>query len=106
MPHPRKLLAHVLVCAHKDCRKDGGDAVAKELKHAIRDENLRSRVMLTETDCLDRCGHGPIVVVYPEGVWYGEVDKTCARAIIKEHIAGGGAIESRVLCRTGSEDGG
>lgn len=99
MPHPRRIVAHLFVCVHKTCRKQGADGVTKELKRAIRDNNLRSRVMLTETDCLDQCGRGPIVIVYPEGLWYKRVDKACARAIIEQQMSEGYAIKSHLFCR-------
>jgi len=43
--------------------------------------------------CLDQCGHGPVVVVYPENVWYTHVSATDAEAIFAEHIVGGQPVE-------------
>lgn len=44
--------------------------------------------------CLDRCEHGPTVVVYPEGVWYhiGDIQTDVAE-IVREHIVGGHPVE-------------
>jgi NADP-reducing hydrogenase subunit HndC len=89
--------AHVLICNHKTCLKQGGKASAKALKHAIRERGLKERVMVTKVKCLDQCGRGPVLVVYSEGVWYGDVDKECAREIVTEHLEKGQAIEKRVL---------
>ncbi|HEV7843386.1 MAG TPA: (2Fe-2S) ferredoxin domain-containing protein [Pyrinomonadaceae bacterium] len=93
----RKISAHVLVCNHKTCLKQGAKASAKILKHAVRERGLKGQVMVTKVKCLDQCGRGPVVVVYPEGVWYGGVDKECARRIVTEHLETGQAIGKRVL---------
>jgi sirohydrochlorin cobaltochelatase len=85
----KRINAHVLVCTHKTCRKQGGRAALKELKRAIKEQDLRASVLVTRVKCLDQCGRGPVMVVYPDGVWYGGVDAERARAIVSEHLAKG-----------------
>ena len=87
----------MLVCKHKTCLKQGAKASAKALKRALKERDLRSQVMVTKINCLDQCGRGPVVVVYPEGIWYGGVDEECARRIVAEHLEEGRVIEPRVL---------
>lgn len=101
----------MLVCAHKTCRKQGGKAVLKELKRAIKEQDLRDCVLVTKVKCLDQCGRGPVVAVYPEGVWYGGVDEASARRIVEEHLSAGGregaaAVGAKVLrdMREGERD--
>ena len=79
----------MLVCAHKTCRRQGGKSALKALKRAIREHDLRGSVLLTKVKCLDQCGRGPVMVVYPNGVWYGGVDDKSARAIVSEHLSAG-----------------
>jgi NADP-reducing hydrogenase subunit HndC len=93
----RKTSAHVLICRHKTCLKQGGKAAAKALKHTLKERGLRDEVMMTKINCLDQCGRGPVMVVYPDGVWYGGVDEECAREIVIEHLEKGRAVEKRVL---------
>jgi len=94
-----KINWHLLVCEHKTCLKQGGRSVAKELKRALKDNNLQKQVLVTKVDCLDQCGCGPIVVVYPDGVWYGEVAEECAREIIERHVKRGEVVQ-RIVLRT------
>lgn len=89
MSRLKKIKAHVLVCSHKTCRRQGGEAVLKALKLNIKEQDLRGSVLLTKVKCLDQCGRGPVMVVYPDGVWYGGVDEHSARAIVSEHLGEG-----------------
>ena len=92
-----KTTHHVLVCAHKHCLKRGGRDTGRELKRALKELPHGRRAMLTAVDCLDQCDDGPIVVVYPDGVWYGDVDAEAAREIAVEHVGRGRAVERKVL---------
>ncbi|MGB7925469.1 MAG: (2Fe-2S) ferredoxin domain-containing protein [Pyrinomonadaceae bacterium] len=97
MPHLKKLDAHLLVCVHKTCRKQGSRLAARELKRTLKAHGLRRSVLVTKVDCLDQCGRGPVVVVYPDGVWYGKVDEASARQIVEQHIKEGRIDERNVL---------
>lgn len=96
----KKIRTHVLVCVHKDCEKRGGPEALKELKRALREAGRRGSVMVSKVDCFDQCDDGPVMVVYPEGVWYGRVDQRCARAIAERHVIGeGGDNANAAGCR-------
>ncbi|HVF48940.1 MAG TPA: (2Fe-2S) ferredoxin domain-containing protein [Pyrinomonadaceae bacterium] len=95
----KKMVAHVLICTHKTCRKQGGKRVAKRLKRTLKWCGLSKSVMVSKVKCLGQCGRGPVVAVYPEGVWYGALDEDGARAIVEQHLAQGGSAEGvEVLC--------
>jgi len=93
----KKVTHHVLVCAHKHCIKQGGRETGRELKRALKELGPDRRVMITAVDCLDQCDDGPVVVVYPEGVWYGDVDEEAAREIAEQHVRHGRIVERKVL---------
>ena len=58
---------------------------------------MSAQVMITKVKCLDQCGRGPVMVVYPDGIWYGRVDEETAREIVREHLEEGRVVEKRVL---------
>jgi (2Fe-2S) ferredoxin len=94
----KKVRTHVLACDHKDCARGGGKEALRELKGALKEAGLRDEVLITKVDCFDLCEHAPVLVVYPEGVWYGEVDERGAREIAERHFgAGGKPTRCRVL---------
>lgn len=96
----KKISAHVLVCVHKTCRQQGGKAALKELKSALKEHDLRGAVLVTKVKCLDQCGRGPVMVVYPDGVWYGSADKQSVREIVSEHLVEGRVAKGAKILRT------
>jgi (2Fe-2S) ferredoxin len=60
-----------------------------------------SRVKRGETPCLGVCAGGPIVVVYPEGVWYASVTPELLARIVDEHLRDGKVVEEAVFFRRG-----
>src|ERR687896_488561 len=85
---------HVFVCTHgKTCPGQGSEAVHAELKRRVKDAGLKQRVRINHAGCMNQCGHGPMVVVYPQDVWYAHVDSRGAQRILVEHLVGGTPVE-------------
>jgi cob(I)alamin adenosyltransferase len=57
------------------------------------------RVKCTLADCLGVCAGGPIVVVYPDGLWYHHVDIAALERIFHEHIVGGRPVDELIFHR-------
>src|SRR4051812_50097495 len=97
-PTPRAVMdpyaRHVLVCTGGYCSPDrAGRALYSLLPALLQREGLLfgpRRVKRGETPCLGVCSGGPIVVVYPDGVWYGGGAPPLLRRIVVEHPRGGG----------------
>lgn len=88
---------HVFVCAlGKDCGKAGGMEVFQAMKREVREARLGDEVRINKAGCMDQCGHGPMVVVYPQDVWYSEVDEKAGRKIVKRHLKGGEVVRSKL----------
>src|SRR3712207_2100732 len=86
---------HVFVCTYgKTCSRDGAADVHAEMKACVKDAGLKGRVRVNRAGCMNQCGHGPMVVVYPQDVWYGRVGEEAARRIAREHLAGGRPVEA------------
>src|ERR1044072_1611813 len=58
-------------------------------KSAVSKRGLKGRVRANKAGCMDQCEHGPNVVVYPEAIWYGNVQLNDVDEIVESHIIGG-----------------
>ena len=76
---------HVAVCTNRTCAADGAPAILERLRQATRD-STECDARVTRTSCLGQCGDGPNVAVYPDGVWYGNVDVGDADRIVSSHL--------------------
>jgi len=87
---------HVFVCTSGTwCPRIDGDGlgVHAKLKQAVAAAGLKGIVRVNHAGCMDQCGHGPMVVVYPEDVWYGGVSPDDVDEILEAHLIGGNPVE-------------
>lgn len=84
---------HVFVCEGKTCAQDGSGDVHSRLKKCAKHAPIGGHVRVNKAGCMNQCGHGPMVVVYPDDVWYAGVDEKGARRICEEHLVGGRPVE-------------
>lgn len=94
---------HVLVCTGGFCSgSHSGRAIYSQLALLLQREGLLfgpTRVKRSEAPCLGVCAGGPIVAVYPEGVWYAGVTPELLERIVLEHLMQGRVIEEAVFHR-------
>jgi (2Fe-2S) ferredoxin len=90
---------HVFVCTSGEwCPHYDGDsrAVHALLKRRVAEAGLKERIRINHSGCMNQCGHGPMVVVYPEDVWYWGVTVADAEEIFREHLVGGKPVQRLV----------
>lgn len=92
---------HVFVCTSGSvCPTGESDArdVHARLKQLVQEAGLKATVRINNSGCLDQCGHGPMIAVYPENVWYCGVGVQDADEIFHQHLIGGRPV-GRLLYR-------
>ena len=92
---------HVFFCTNQ---REGGEnccnnhcasemrAYAKDRVKALKLAGT-GKVRVNNAGCLDRCDEGPVMVIYPEDVWYTYVDKEDIDEIISEHLQHGRIVD-------------
>ena len=96
---------HIFICTNRResgdprgcCNADGSDRLKVRFKEELGKRGLLKTVRPNSAGCLDQCEHGPMVVVYPEAVWYGRVRDEDVAEIVESHIAAGRPVERLVL---------
>jgi sirohydrochlorin cobaltochelatase len=94
-PH-KNLKKHVLVCGNIDCAKKGSTEIITKLRRLIREDDKQQEFRITKTSCMGRCGEGPSIVVYPDGVWYREIKVEETEQLYHQHLQQGQIIAERV----------
>lgn len=93
---------HVFVCTSGDtCPTQGPvEQYVKYLRAACAKAGLKNEVRINKAGCFSQCGHGPMMVVYPEDVWYAGVQESDLQEIFESHILGGRPV-ARLLYAPG-----
>ncbi|OUV99127.1 MAG: 2Fe-2S ferredoxin [Betaproteobacteria bacterium TMED156] len=87
---------HIFFCLNdrgKDetcCNNYGATELQKYAKDRLRELGpyVTSSIRINRAGCLSRCDEGPVMVIYPEGVWYQYIDRSDIDEIIEKHIVG------------------
>lgn len=113
-PSSRAYGRHVFICIHGNCAEpEAGEYLHRRFSELNREHGLNKlsnpeRIKCSMADCLGICSGGPVMVVYPEGIWYHHMDEAKLERIYQEHILGGRPVEEFIFHRlypTGEEPG-
>lgn len=99
---------HVFVCNGKSCSAVGSSEVKSEFERILEEKGLRQgkkskgrnpmgEVVLTDCGSVGFCSLGVAVLVYPEGIWYGQVTAADVPEIIENHLEKGQVVERLAL---------
>ena len=82
---------HVFVCTGGETCPTQGDTekYVKILRAGVAQAGKRTEIRINNAGCFSQCGNGPMMVVYPENVWYRGVQESDLQEILDSHILGG-----------------
>jgi (2Fe-2S) ferredoxin len=95
---------HVLVCTFDrpgHCGTFGGLELLELFRQEVERRQLAKEILVTRAGCTGHHAFGPTVIVYPEGIWYGQVQPEDVSTIIQEHLVDGRPVERLVNRRIG-----
>ena len=98
-----KIERHIFICADQTkpicCNKQMSIDSWDYLKLRLKELNLETRIFRTKANCLRVCEYGPILVIYPDRIWYHSVTIPLIERIIQEHIIGGQVVNEFAFYR-------
>lgn len=92
---------HVFFCLNRRedgaacCTDHGAETAFDHMKARVKKLGLngKGKVRINRAGCFDRCGEGPLLVVYPQAIWYTFVDLDDIDEIIESHLMAGKVVE-------------
>ena len=89
---------HIFVCTQEKpegvtcCPGNGSWGILQALEHELGSQGLDNEVQVSTCGCLGLCDDGPIMITYPEGIWYRKVKKEDVSEIVSSHLRGGKVV--------------
>ena len=101
---------HVFVCTGKSCSAADSAQVKHEFEYELKERGLlfgkakkgknpNGSIIVTECGSVGFCAIGAAVMVYPDGVWYGQVKAGDVKEIVEQHLVGGRVVNRLALMR-------
>ena len=88
--------AHILVCGGTGCTSSHSEQIIANLYSELKENGLTNEVAVIKTGCHGLCAQGPIMVVYPEAVYYCQVKPEDVHEIVTEHLLKGRIVQRLV----------
>ena len=96
---------HVFFCTNsresgaQSCEQCNATEIRDYAKKRIKELGLsgEGKIRINTAGCLDRCELGPVIVVYPEEIWYSYLDREDVDEIIDKHLIGGEVVERLLI---------
>lgn len=96
---------HIFVCCNQRapghprgcCDPGGSEALREGFKKELKTRGLHADVRANSAGCLDQCELGPVVVIYPQSIWYGHVTLADVPRIVEETIVRGKVLEDLAI---------
>ena len=96
---------HIFVCTSSRangqqkgfCHTKAGVAVMAKFLEELEERELSGEIMVSNTGCMGLCEQGPIVVIYPDNVWYGNIQPDHVTTIMEEHIERGKVVQALLI---------
>ena len=96
---------HIFVCGnirtpgHKRgcCDPEGNQALRDAFKKELKKGGFGPLARANQSGCLEQCEHGPTVVIYPQGIWYGHVTVDDVPRIVTKTLIGGEILNDLLI---------
>ena len=85
-----------MICGGTGCTASGSKTLQSTLQKALEEKGLQDEIRIVETGCFGLCALGPIMIIYPEGVFYSNVKVDDIPEIVEEHLLKGRIVQRLV----------
>ncbi len=86
-----------MICCGSGCVSAGAIKIKDQFHSVLKDKGLTNEINIIETGCMGPCDYGPVMVIYPEGVFYKKVTPEDVEEIVEEHFLKGRPVKRLML---------
>jgi (2Fe-2S) ferredoxin len=89
---PQPYVRQIFMCINNrqgesvSCGYSGSEEMVEELKKIAKERNLKGKLRVAKSGCLDLCAFGPNLMIWPEGIWYMKVTKEDIPQIVDTYL--------------------
>ncbi|MDD2210172.1 MAG: NADH-ubiquinone oxidoreductase-F iron-sulfur binding region domain-containing protein [Candidatus Cloacimonetes bacterium] len=87
----------LLICCGSGCVSAGALKIKERFHEVLKEHNITNEVNIIETGCMGPCDYGPVMVIYPEGIFYKKVTPDDVAEIVSEHFVKGRPVARLML---------
>ena len=99
---------HIFICGKSrkagssrgSCDPHEKEALRSAFKKELKRAGLSRTTRTQQTGCLDQCEHGPVVVIYPQAIWYGKVEPEDVPRIVAQTLVQGAILPDLMIADT------
>ncbi|PQO30826.1 (2Fe-2S) ferredoxin domain-containing protein [Blastopirellula marina] len=92
---------HIFICENRrdaghprgSCDALGGGELRDAFKKELKRHGVKGEVRANSAGCLDQCECGPVIVIYPQAIWYGAVTAQDVPRIVEETVVHGRVLD-------------
>jgi NADP-reducing hydrogenase subunit HndC len=85
----KRFRMHMLICGGTGCQAAGSVQFKEALETELKKRDVGQEVAVVETGCNGFCAMGPVMVTYPEGIFYVGLTKDDVPELVEEHVIKG-----------------
>ncbi|MDD3051399.1 MAG: NAD(P)H-dependent oxidoreductase subunit E, partial [Candidatus Cloacimonetes bacterium] len=87
----------VLICCGSGCVSAGALKIKEKMNEVLKTHDLLSEIKIIETGCMGPCDYGPVMMIYPEGIFYKKVSENDVEEIVAEHFIKGRPLKRLMI---------
>ncbi len=87
----------LLICCGSGCVSAGALKIKERFHEVLKDKGIANEINIIETGCMGPCDYGPVMVIYPEGIFYKKVEVSDVDEIVEEHFIKGRAVKRLMM---------
>jgi len=87
----------LLICCGSGCVSAGAQKIKERFHEVLDQKGMTNEINIIETGCMGPCDYGPVMVIYPEGIFYKKVTVADVEEIVTEHFEKGRPVKRLML---------